>query len=67
MGWAILLMAAFILFMWGSGMRAMSTYPDPQWVFGLLGLAAFGAVLLTGKRYLAHVTPGARFVARSQS
>lgn len=45
-------MTAFILFLWGSGMRAMSTYPDPQWVFGLTGLAAFVAVLLTGSRYI---------------
>jgi hypothetical protein len=68
--WAILLMTAFILFLWGSGMRAMSTYPDPQWVFGLTGVAAFVAVLLTGSRYVTrHVsmTPEARLTVRSQS
>jgi hypothetical protein len=52
--WAIVFMSAFILFMWGSGMRAMSTYPDPQWVFGLTGLVAFGAVLLTGNRHVSR-------------
>ena len=68
--WAIVLMTAFILFLWGSGMRAMSTYPDPQWVFGLTGLAAFVAVLLTGSRYVARqvsMTPEARLTAPSQS
>jgi hypothetical protein len=54
--WAILLMTAFILFLWGSGLEAMSLYPDPQWMFGLLGVAAFGFVLLTcnPNRYAGH-------------
>ncbi len=44
--WAILLMTAFFLFVWGSGMRvALSVYPDPQWMFGFLDFAAFGLVL----------------------
>jgi len=43
--WAILLITALILFLWGSGMRAMSLYPNPQWMFGLLGVAAFGVVV----------------------
>jgi hypothetical protein len=64
MDWAIVLMTAFILFLWGSGMRAMSTYPDPQWVFGLTGLAAFGAVLLTGNRYVTRYALHARGLAR---
>jgi len=46
--WAILLMTAFFLFMWGSGMRvALSLYPDPQWMFGFLDFAAFSVVLVT--------------------
>lgn len=49
--WAIVVMSAFILFLWGSGMRAMSMYPDPQWMFGLIGVAAFVLVLLTGNQY----------------
>jgi hypothetical protein len=47
---AIVLMTAFILFLWGSGMRAMSMYPDPQWMFGLIGVAAFVAALLSRDR-----------------
>ncbi len=43
---AILLMTAFILFLWGSGIRVMSMYPDPQWMFGLIGVAAFGIVFV---------------------
>ena len=50
--WAIAFMTAFVLFLWGSGMRAMLMYPDPQWMFGLIGVAAFAAVLLTGNRYV---------------
>jgi hypothetical protein len=45
--WAILLMTAFILFMWGSGMRvALSIYPNPHWMFGFLDFAAFVLVLV---------------------
>ena len=44
--WMILILAAFLLFLWGSGMRlAFYLYPDSQWMFGLLGLVAFGVVL----------------------
>jgi hypothetical protein len=49
--WAIVLMTAFILFLWGSGMRAISMYPGSQWMFGLIGVAAFVFVLLTGNQY----------------
>lgn len=46
--WMILIMTAFILFIWGSGLRVvLYIYPDPQWMLGLLGFAAFGAVLAT--------------------
>ena len=68
--WAIVLMTGFILFLWGSGIRAISTYPDPQWVFGLTGVAAFVAVLLTGSRYFTRdlsLTRGAPRTAPSQS
>lgn len=45
--WIILLMTAFVLFLWGSGMRVVSAlYPDPQWLFGLLGFAAFGFAVI---------------------
>ncbi|MBN1942189.1 MAG: hypothetical protein JW849_02740 [Phycisphaerae bacterium] len=44
--WAILSMSAFFLFLWGSGLRVVFyVYPDPQWMFGLSGFAAFGVVL----------------------
>jgi hypothetical protein len=67
--WAIVVMTAFILFLWGSGIRAMSTYPDPQWVFGIIGAAAFIAALLTGSRYVTRDVsrPEALLTVRSQS
>jgi hypothetical protein len=44
--WLILILTAFFLFLWGSGIRVVSyIYPDPQWIFGLIGFAAFPAVL----------------------
>jgi hypothetical protein len=48
--WAILAITAFDLFLWGSGIRVISTYPDPQWVFGLSGLAAFVFVMFACNR-----------------
>ncbi|MGV8125556.1 MAG: hypothetical protein AB2L14_37915 [Candidatus Xenobiia bacterium LiM19] len=46
--WMILVMTCFLLFIWGSGMRVMLyCYPDPQWMFGLLGIAASAVVLIT--------------------
>jgi len=46
--WMILFMTCFLLFIWGSGLRVvLYVYPDPQWMFGLLGFAAFGVVLGT--------------------
>jgi len=46
--WAILLMTIAILFLWGSGLRlALSIYPNPHWMFGLLDFAAFGVVVVT--------------------
>lgn len=45
--WMIFLMTAFFLFLWGSGIRVVAyVYPDPQWMFGLIGFAAFGVVLV---------------------
>jgi len=35
------LAAGFIMFLWGSGLRIMSLYPDPQWKVGLIGVFAF--------------------------
>ena len=45
--WMILFLTAFSLFLWGSGIRVVFyVYPDPQWMFGLLGFAAFGVALI---------------------
>jgi hypothetical protein len=41
--WAILLLTSFAIFLWGSGIRLLSVYPNPQWLFGLLGVVAFVA------------------------
>jgi hypothetical protein len=47
LAWIILVMTAFFLFLWGSGIRVVSAVsPDPQWMFGLLGFAAFGLVII---------------------
>lgn len=61
--WAILVMTAFLLFLWGSGIRVVTgIYPDPQWLFGLTGFAAFAAALFVcrpskRKKDIAHETP----------
>ncbi len=45
--WLILSLTAFIIFLWGSGLRVIFyLYPDPQWKFGLLGLAGFIILLI---------------------
>jgi hypothetical protein len=42
----ILVLSAFIFFLLGSGLRVMIyLYPDPQWMFGLIGLAGFVLVV----------------------
>lgn len=44
--WAYLVVSAFALFLWGSGLRVLFyVYPDPQFLFGLLGFLGFGVVL----------------------
>jgi hypothetical protein len=52
--WAILLITTFVLFLWGSGIRVLSLYPNPQWTFGLIGIAAFVAASFI---YRPEVTP----------
>ncbi len=48
--WMILIMTAFILFIWGSGLRILLyVYPDPQWLLGLLGFVAFAGVMAACK------------------
>ena len=44
--WASLVLAAFLLFVWGSSGRvAYNLYPNPQWMFCFLGFAAYAIVL----------------------
>jgi hypothetical protein len=40
---AVTWFAGFIMFLWASGIRMLSLYPDPQWKAGLIGFAAFVA------------------------
>lgn len=48
--WMILLMTGIVLFIWGSGLRVvLLCYPDPQWMFGLGGFAAFALVIVACK------------------
>jgi hypothetical protein len=45
--WIVVWMTAFIMFLWGSGLRIMSLYPDRQWRWGVVGIFAFfGWVLI---------------------
>ena len=39
--WMILILTAFLLFLWGSGIRVMAYVTGPQWLFGLIGIPAF--------------------------
>ncbi|HUT38581.1 MAG TPA: hypothetical protein VMW77_04665 [Methanoregula sp.] len=44
--YVIFFFSAFFLFIWGSGLRVvLYVWPDPQWMLGLLGFAAFGLVI----------------------
>jgi len=42
----ILIFSAFAIFIWGSGLRVvLYVYPDPRWMVGFLGFAAFGITI----------------------
>ena len=43
--WAILILTSFLIFLWGSGIRVMLYVSGPQWLFGLIGVAAFAAAM----------------------
>jgi hypothetical protein len=47
--WIIVCFTAFIVFLWGSGLRIMSLYPDRQWKWGLIGLVAFCSWILADR------------------
>ncbi|MFH1985140.1 MAG: hypothetical protein ABIL58_25155 [Pseudomonadota bacterium] len=44
--WAILALSAFIIFLWGSGIRVMAYVPGPQRIFGFLGVPVFILLLI---------------------
>lgn len=60
MGWSrtkhvmVVCFTAFVMFLWGSGLRIMALYPDRQWRWGLIGIAGFVIWLLLSPRYM-HV------------
>jgi hypothetical protein len=39
--WIAICFTAFVMFLWGSGLRIMLLYPDRQWKWGLIGIAGF--------------------------
>ena len=41
--WIVVCFTGFIMFLWGSGLRIMSLYPDRQWRWGLIGVVGFRA------------------------
>lgn len=43
--WSMLILTAFLIFLWGSGIRVMLYVSGPQWLFGLVGVAAFAAAV----------------------
>ena len=43
---------AFVMFLWGSGLRVMALYPDRQWKWGFIGIAGFVTWLLLSPRYV---------------
>ncbi len=43
--WTMLILTAFLIFLWGSGIRVMLYISGQQWMFGLIGVAAFTAAV----------------------
>jgi hypothetical protein len=39
--WIVVYLTGFVVFLWGSGLRIMSLYPDRQWKWGLIGVFGF--------------------------
>ena len=56
--WTVVCFTAFVMFLWGSGLRIMSLYPNSQWRWGLLGL--FGCVAWIAAAGLQHHDAGHR-------
>lgn len=47
---SLMVATAFVLFLWASGLRFLTLYPDPLWRVGLLGLVSFAAWLALAAR-----------------
>jgi len=52
--WVVACFTAFIMFLWGSGLRIMALYPDRQWRWGLIGVVGFLTWILLSPRHLPH-------------
>ena len=52
--WIVVCFTAFIMFLWGSGLRIMALYPDHQWRWGLIGVVGFLAWVWLSPRNLSH-------------
>jgi hypothetical protein len=50
--WIVVCFTAFIMFLWGSGLRIMALYPDRQWRWGLIGVVGFLTWILLSPRHL---------------
>lgn len=48
--WIVVCFTGFVIFLWGSGLRIMSLYPDRQWKWGLVGVFAFLAWIAASVR-----------------
>lgn len=48
----VIYFTAFVMFLWGSGLRVMALYPDRQWKWGLIGIAGFVTWPFLSPRYL---------------
>lgn len=47
--WINIVFTGFFMFLWASGLRILSLYPDPQWKWGLTGFFGFAAWMFTGR------------------
>ena len=47
--WITVCFTAFVMFLWGSGLRIMLLYPDRQWRWGLVGVFAFIGWIVAGR------------------
>ena len=50
--WIVVGFTAFVMFLWGSGLRIMALYPDRQWKWGLIGIVGFLSWVWLSPRYV---------------